>query len=780
MLMIKRFTAQIIVKTTVLLGVSAPVYADVPEQNMELFLELTVNGVPTYHLALVDYQKPYFYLNEGDLSETPILVSEIGGVIPGQRIPINKYEGVSVDYDEELQTLDINVPANWLPRQTVGRERPVVDSKRSTGALFNYDSYLSRTDGKTNLNIWNEIRGFGDFGTVSSSGTYQRYIGDNSRHSSSDYRRYDTYWEYSNDQKLYTVRAGDLITRPLTWSSAARLGGFQLSHNFSLRPDLITYPLPEFSGEVGLPSTLELMVNGNKQYSQNLNPGPYDVNQVTHLSGAGEAVVVTTDALGRTVSINVPFYVTSQLLKKGLFDYTISTGSLRQHYGVKNFSYSRYAIDGSLRYGLNDNWTLEGHTEVATSLQVLGAGIVTNVGRMGLINASFMSTNYRGKTGDQLYLGYEYVHPNFGVRASYRERSRNYRDLATINSDNDGYTKSMQISFSKNFAEFGSMSMGYFSNKMRSSQRQNTISLGWNKSLREYGSVYAYVNRSNDKNNRWTASLQWSIPIGTYGSISASANKNDNNQDNYALNYSRSIPSQGGLGWRMNYNHYNHQADYYNGALQYRNDRFELDGGFYGSSKSKTYWADLSGAVVFLDGQLMASNQVSDSFVLVSTDGAADLDIKFENRVVGKTNRDGYLLVSKVPSYYDAKYEIDALGLPFNMQAPIVEQKVAVKSGGGYTLEFPVHITVPITLTLTDSYGDAIEIGSHVATNYGEDTFVGWDGIVFFEYLEDINTLTVALPEGDSCEATVSLEGIEEINVSDNITHLGSYICRPL
>ena len=88
--MIKRFTAQIIVKTTVLLGVSAPVYADVPEQNMELFLELTVNGVPTYHLALVDYQKPYFYLNEGDLSETPILVSEIGGVIPGQRIPINK------------------------------------------------------------------------------------------------------------------------------------------------------------------------------------------------------------------------------------------------------------------------------------------------------------------------------------------------------------------------------------------------------------------------------------------------------------------------------------------------------------------------------------------------------------------------------------------------------------------------------------------------------------------------------------------------------------------
>lgn len=771
-----RSIAQYILKAIIGVGILVPASADVPDQNMELFLELTVNGVPTYHLALVDYQKPYFYINEGDLSETPIVLSEMGDIKPGQRIPINKYKEVTVHYDEELQTLDIDVPASWLPRQQIGRAREALDAKMSTGALLNYDSYFSHSQGKTNLNIWNEVRTFGDYGTFSSSGTFQTNVGGSQSHANR-YRRYDTYWEYSNEEKLYTVRVGDLITRPLTWSSAVRLGGAQISHNFSLRPDLITYPLPEFSGEVGLPSTLDLLVNGNKQYSQSLNPGPFDVNQVTHLNGAGEAVVVTTDALGRTVSINVPFYVTSRLLKKGLFDYTVSAGSLREHYGQKNFSYSRYAIDSSMRYGLTDEWTLEAHAEMGTSLQVIGAGVVTNVGRIGLINASLMATNYQGKVGNQLYLGYEYVHPQFGVRASYRKRSQNYRDIASIDSNGNMDTESMQISFNKNFAEFGNMSIGYFSNKTRDDARQNSVSLGWSKSLKEYGSVYAYVNRSNDRSNRWTASVQWSIPVGIYSSLSASANKNDNNQDNYALNYSRTVPSDGGIGWRMNYNHYNNQDDYYNGAILYRNEKFELDGGFYGTRKDQTYWADLSGALVFLDGQVMASNQVNDSFVLISTDGAPDVDVKFENRVIGKTNKDGYLLVSKVPSYYDAKYEIDALGLPFNMQVPVLEQKIAVKTGGGYTLEFPVDTTTPMTLTLVDRFGEVIEIGSHVVTNYGEDSFVGWDGIVFFEYLEEENTLTVALPEGGRCEALVSLSGSTESNEEDGIVHLGNYEC---
>src|SRR5699024_9703352 len=47
--------------------------ADHPAEDMELFLELIVNDVSTGHVALIDYKKPYYYIDTGDLKETPIL-----------------------------------------------------------------------------------------------------------------------------------------------------------------------------------------------------------------------------------------------------------------------------------------------------------------------------------------------------------------------------------------------------------------------------------------------------------------------------------------------------------------------------------------------------------------------------------------------------------------------------------------------------------------------------------------------------------------------------------
>ncbi|MFH4346950.1 fimbrial biogenesis outer membrane usher protein, partial [Acinetobacter baumannii] len=90
---------------------------------------------------------------------------------------------------------------------------------------------------------------------------------------------------------------------------SVRLGGIQLRHNFSIRPDLITYPLPQFTGQAALPSTVDLFINGLKNSTNDIQPGPYILNNVPFINGRGEAVVVTTDAVGRQVSTTLPFYV---------------------------------------------------------------------------------------------------------------------------------------------------------------------------------------------------------------------------------------------------------------------------------------------------------------------------------------------------------------------------------------------------------------------------------------------------------------------------------------
>ena len=92
------------------------------------------------------------------------------------------------------------------------------------------------------------------------------------------------------------------------------------------------------------------------------------------ISGAGEATVVTTDALGRQVSTSVPFYVSNTLLREGLSDFDFTLGALRNNYGIKNADYGAGAVSAIYRYGLTHWLTLSAHTEDRQGLTNAGLG----------------------------------------------------------------------------------------------------------------------------------------------------------------------------------------------------------------------------------------------------------------------------------------------------------------------------------------------------------------------------------------------------------------------
>lgn len=79
----------------------------------------------------------------------------------------------------------------------------------------------------------------------------------------------------------------------------------------------MTWPLPAFSGEAAVPTSVDLFINGYRSGSTRLQPGPFTLTNLPYINGAGDAVLVTTDALGRQVSTTLPFYVSSDLLKQG-------------------------------------------------------------------------------------------------------------------------------------------------------------------------------------------------------------------------------------------------------------------------------------------------------------------------------------------------------------------------------------------------------------------------------------------------------------------------------
>ncbi|WP_149086368.1 fimbria/pilus outer membrane usher protein [Pseudomonas prosekii] len=726
--------------------------------DAQLFLELVVNQMNTGRVVAVDQRGGRFFLPASALRESGIKLPENVDA----DVDLDSLPGLHSEYDSTGQRLLVNVPPEWLPEQFVGSREayPRTPALSSFGALLNYDLYLNDTDDAgTYLAAWNELRLFDGWGTLSNTGQYRQTLSGNAVSTlNNGYLRYDTTWRYSDDERLLTYEAGDLVSGALPWSSSVRLGGVQLSRDFGVRPDLVTYPLPQFAGEAAVPSSVDLFINGYKSSSADLQPGPYTLTNIPFINGAGEAVVVTTDALGRQVSTTVPFYVTSSLLQKGLSDFSVAAGTLRRNYGLKDFGYGSGVTSGSLRYGVSDNFTLESHAEASQALTLGGLGGNVRLGNFGVLNTALSQSQFDGENGQQLSLGYQYSSQRYSFSYQRLQRHENYADLTVVDSPYATLSKrSEQATLSLNLDTWGSLGVGYFDVRAADDSRTRLLNLTWSKPLWRNTSFYLSGNREVGDSN-WAVQAQLVIPFDLRGSLAISSERSKTGQSQQRVNYSRAVPTEGGVGFNLGYAQGDGPA-YRQADLTWRLQSVQLQAGVYGTSEAETRWADASGSLVWMDRQAFAANRIDDAFVVVSTDGYADIPVRYENQQVGQTDRNGHLLVPWSSAYYRGKYEIDPLNLPANVRSPNVEQRIAVRRGSGYLLEFPLQRVVAASIVLVDARQQELPLGSGVVHEQsGAQTVVGWDGLVYLENLQAQNRLRVTLADGSHCQVQFAVD----------------------
>ena len=741
--------------------------------DASLYLELVVNQMNTGRLVHVQQRAGQLYLPAADLKESGIRLP----VASPEEVGLDSVPGLHSEYDIQGQRLLLDVPPEWLPEQHFGRRSsyPRTEAVSSFGGLLNYDLYLNDTDDAgTYLAAWNEIRLFDSWGTLSNTGQYRRSIvGTADSQMDNGYRRYDTLWRFSDDERMLTYEAGDLISGALPWTSSVRMGGVQLSRDFGVRPDLVTYPLPQFSGEAAVPSSVDLFINGFKSSSENLQPGPYTLTNIPFINGAGEAVVVTTDALGRQVSTSVPFYVTSTLLQKGLSDFSVSAGSVRREYGVRNFAYGPGVTSGSLRYGLTDSLTLESHLEASDSLTLGGMGGNLKLGNFGVLNSAVSQSQFDGRDGRQLSVGYQYSAQRFSLAYQRLQRFSDYADLSVVDSDYISLSqRSEQLTLSLNLDRFGSLGAGYFDVVAADTSRTRLLNLSWSKPLWFNSSVYVSANRQFGDSN-WALQAQIVVPFDLNTSMSFSTERSTTGATQQRVNYSRGVPTQGGVGFNLGYAH-GDTPDYRQADLTWRMQSVQLQAGVYGTSAQQTRWGDASGSLVWMDNQVFAANRIDDAFVVVSTGDFSDIGVLYENQWVGNTDKNGHLLVPWSSAYYRGKYEIDPLNLPVNVLSPTVEQRVAVRRGSGYLLEFPLKRVAAASVRLVNAQQQNLGLGSAVLNEQnGSRAVVGWDGLVYLENLVAKNSLQVILPDGQQCKAQFEL-----VPEADQVPLIEPVVCQ--
>lgn len=742
-----------------------------PPQNVEyqLYLTLEVNGNVSSETTPVLFRKDHYWVSAATLRahHIQILTQATEDLIDTSTLP-----QVEVEYQSARQVLSLRVPNNWLPAQSLtntgNMERTKAQS--SVGFLFSYDSYTNRSTAKNvSTNTQLELRSFGDKGTLNLTGV-SRQPWHSTGQQLTKLIRYDTNWKYSDTDRIVSYQFGDVISNSLTWSNSVRFGGLRISRNFSIRPDVITYPMFNWSGTANLPSSVDLFINGYKSSSHAVNAGPYTLTNVPYVTGAGEATVVTTDSLGRQISTSVPFYVSNTLLRQGLSDFDFSLGALRNNYGLNSFGYSQGAVSGIYRYGLCNTVTGSLHGEAEAGLVLAGVGGDMRIGRWGTLSFS-SSQSQTDKSGTQYSLGYSYTGQHWSFNAQHLQRSDQYIDLSSYRNDSQPSHRSEQATLTliPYQGELGTWGLGYFDVLARDRSQTRLVNLSWSRTLGYSSNLSISVNKALGDNN-FTGQLQLAISFSGNDTLSWNSQRVSNNNYSHQVTWSHSAPPEGGVGWDITHNL---GAKGYNQAsLTWLNQYNSFSGGYYGNNEQNNQWVELSGSLVYMDQDWFATRKVNDAFIVVNTYGFEGIPISYENRLVGKTNRQGHLLIPWVSAWYPGKITIDPMNLPINSSIANVEQRVTVAEGSGALINFPIQKVRSATIKVLDLQHQPLLLGTPVLdTITKQNSMVGYDGLVWLTNLDREVNLKIS-HNGESCQAKYQLPNVTPIPVD-----LGVMIC---
>ncbi|NYH19004.1 fimbria/pilus outer membrane usher protein [Paraburkholderia bryophila] len=701
----------------------------------DLYLEVMLNGQRTSLIA-------HFREVGGRLSATARDLSDIGvatdklGAADSASLELDRIPGLQYQYDAASQSIDLQVPdAIRKPYTFDTRElTKTPDAASSRGFLINYDAF-AQTDTNAQLALWSEERYFDPNGVVSNTGIAYLYR-DLHR-----YVRYDSSWSKSDPAKLTTTQIGDTISSSLDWSRSIRIGGFQWRSNFALRPDLVTFPVQSLSGTAVVPSAVDLYINNVRQYSGNVPSGPFIVNNVPGITGAGEATVITHDALGRTISTSLPLYVDTRMLAAGLSSYSFEAGFLRRNYGIDSFSYDpRPAASATARRGISDSLTLEGHAEATGGLVNAGAGALVRMGMVGVINGSVSGS--AGKlNGTQLGLGYQLIEPRFSIDAQTLRAYGNYGDLAArdgtpVPTATDRVTLALPL-FSRQ-----TLSLSYIGYRYPGVSASRIGSLSYTLSFGNLASLTFSTYKDFLQHDAQGVFLTASFGLGNNTSINASVGR-QNGQSTYNLNAQRPPDYAGGWGWGV-------QAGG-TGAVPYRQAQAQYLGK-YGEvtavaqdiDRHAGASLDMTGAIVLMDQTIQPARRIDDGFALVSTDGVAGVPVLHENRVIGTTDRSGHLLIPDLNAYQHNQVAIDSMNLPADARIATTSMDLVPQAHAGVLATFRVSRYSAASVILRGADGKLLPPGTRVHhVESGGDTIVGYDGLTFIEQLQRDNHLEV-------------------------------------
>lgn len=734
--------------------------ATLPDET--LLLSVVVNNYSTGKIG-------EFMVRNGDLFARPEDLHELGFRVPlstrvtnDRLVALSDLPAFRYRIDQASQTLYVTAGNERLLPTLLATGSSTTDKyqvESGIGATLDYDAIGRLAGGDMAGSGLFDLRAFSPWG-VASSGLLVSPRTESVHGGGYSAIRLDSTYAYSDPDTLRRYRLGDFITGFLPWTRPVRLGGVQVNSDFSMRPDLITFPVPALSGSVAVPSTVDVLVDGSRVVSRDIQPGPFQVPQLPVITGAGTVSMTVTNALGQQVTTELPFYASGELLAPGLQTYSIEAGAVRRNWGVISNDYGSLAGAITYRRGLSSVLTIEGHAEASRGLFMGGLGGVLNIGNFAVGNLSIAGSTGDDHNGGQIAVGIQHLDRRFSIGGSAIIASRNFGDIATVNGD-----PSPQLQLNANaglsFGRYGSLGVAYTAIERRAqpvappgvlleqpAQRSHIVSASYSVEVGPaflYATAFEDLARSRDRG----AMIQLTIPLGprTSGTVSA---QSESGLQSGRVQVTQNVSDVGDWGYNVfaEQNGVRHEF----AQVSYKSPWALVTAGVDRFNRQTTAQAEVQGALSFIDDALFATNRINDSFAVVDTDGVGGIRVQEENRYAGTTDSAGKAILPDLRSFDVNHVSIDARDAPADVTVPFTDRYVRPQDRSGVVVKFKLKTNHGALLRLVDEAGAPVPVNSAATLrSTGAAGPVGYDGEAFVVDLQAHNEVDVEWPNGHRC-----------------------------
>ncbi|MEJ8839995.1 fimbria/pilus outer membrane usher protein [Ramlibacter sp. AN1133] len=744
-----------------------------PEQ---LLVDLTVNGLRQADIARAE-----------QLSDGRVLLAredwqQARLVEPGEPVPLSDgtpgfaldaIAGLRFRVDRQRMAIDVEAPASAFAVSSMDTAQALQASpaRPSPGALLNYDFTLSHPlNAPTTAAATLEAVGFGRFGTAVTSALASK-DGERSR-----LVRLDSYWQFDTPESMHTLVLGDTVGVAGGWSRPVRYGGLRWGRDFGLRPGFVTMPLPSLRGEAALPSTVDLLVNDSRRFSQSVGPGPFDIRNVPVITGAGEMNLVVRDLLGRQTVLQQSYYASPRLLARGLSDFSLEGGWMRTGFGAES-QYGTPFGAATLRRGITPGLTGEGRLELQRDRQAAGVEVATLIGTWGVGRMAMAASRDRfqetPERGALVKFGIERSTARAGGALQYEYATRGFAPLGESRDAGVLARRSReQVLATIGGRLWGPLNAGlsYVRRVQWSSERISSLGLTLHIPLGQAAALTLSASRRlDDGGHGWSGSINLNVPLGGELYTSARVERPENGHTVSSVIALRNPPAGPGLGWRAESSTEPRQRA--RGGLQYNTNHGDVTVDVVADAAARVSTrASARGTVGMMAGLPFASRPVGQgSFAVVQVQGVAGVPIKRSNQVVAVTDDRGLAFVPGLVPWNKNVIEIDAADLPLDAEVQAVTREVVPYARSGALVHFDVRRTRQALLVLHRSDGQPAPLGARVRLlASGVEFEAGRRGEVWLTDLTSDQQRVVVSWPGGGCELDLRIppsEGGEPITL---------------